>query len=72
MRILIEIPKEFEGDYRQDRFKEFFERVLEDIKTHMDSDIEACGLYEKETAEMFINAFSDSQRIDHREREFET
>ena len=63
----MEIPKEFEEDYRKDRFKDFFERVLADIDFGG-----ACGLYEKETAEMFINAFSDSQRIDHREREFET
>ena len=31
MRIQMEVPKEFEEDYRKDRFKDFFERVLADI-----------------------------------------
>lgn len=31
MKIIIEIPKEFECDYNDDRFEEFFERVKCDI-----------------------------------------
>lgn len=56
MRIDIEIPKEFEGDYNKDRFDEFFCRVLSDI-----SDGTTCGRYERETAEMFIKAFAESK-----------
>ena len=56
MRIEIEIPKEFEGDYSKDRFDEFFCRVLSDI-----SDGTTCGRYERETAEMFLKAFSESK-----------
>lgn len=56
MRIEIEIPKEFEGDYNKDKFDEFFCRVLSDI-----SDGTTCGRYERETAEMFIKAFVESK-----------
>lgn len=56
MRIEIEIPVEFESDYRGDKFKDFFSRVLCDIK-----DGTLCGNYEKETVEMFIKAFEESK-----------
>ena len=57
MRIEIEIPKEFEGDYDADRFKNFFNRVLTDI-IFFDG---LCGNYEKETAEMLQKAFVKSK-----------
>lgn len=57
MRIEIEIPKEFENDYNADRFNDFFGRVLSDIKYHDG----ACGLFECETAQMFIKAFKESK-----------
>lgn len=56
MRIELEIPKEFEEDYANDKFKEFFSRVLCDIDRKG-----ACGLYEEEIAEMFIYAFDNSK-----------
>ena len=56
MRIEIEIPKEFEPDYVEDKFKDFFSRVLSDIKTG-----DLCGRYEREIVEMFINAFEESK-----------
>lgn len=52
MRIQIEIPEEFEEDYRKDRFRDFFERVRADIDYRG-----LCGNYERETAGMFIDAF---------------
>ena len=56
MRIEIEIPQEFEGDYIGDKFKDFFSRVLYDIKAGV-----MCGKYEREIAEMFIMAFEESK-----------
>ena len=56
MRIEIEIPKEFESDYKGDMFKDFFSRVLCDIENGT-----LCGNYEKETAEMFLKAFDESR-----------
>lgn len=57
MRIEIEIPKEFEADYTGDKFKDFFSRVLCDIKEGKC----LCGNYEIEIAEMFIKAFYESK-----------
>ena len=53
MKILIDIPKEFEADYNTDRFAEFFHRCLADMGR-------CCGNYEHETAEMMENAFAES------------
>lgn len=61
MKILIDIPKEFERDYDQDKSKEFFERVIADMTS---DDWLLCGLYEKEIAEMFIKAFENSKTYD--------
>lgn len=59
MRIIIDIPEEFESDYKGDMFKDFFSRVLCDIQ-----DGTLCGNYEKETAEMFLKAFDESIPVD--------
>ena len=55
MKLIIDIPKEFETDYKSDKFKDFFSRVLCDIDKGV-----LCGNYEKETAEMFLKAFDES------------
>ena len=55
MKLIIDIPKEFETDYKGDKFKDFFSRVLCDIGKGV-----LCGNYEKETAEMFLKAFDES------------
>jgi hypothetical protein len=57
MRIEIEIPKEFEGDYDADKFSDFFSRAMIDIETMQGM----CGRYEVETAEMFRKAFAESK-----------
>ena len=57
MKILIDIPKEFEVDYNTDRFAEFFHRCLADMDT-------CCGNYEQETAEMMEKAFTESKIYD--------
>ena len=57
MKVLIDIPEEFATDYTADKFKEFFERVIADMDT-------LCGTYEKETADMFIEAFENSKPYD--------
>ena len=59
MKITIEIPEEFEIDYKTDKFKDFFQRVLADMKDYS----VVCGNYEKETAEMFLKAFKDSLEV---------
>lgn len=56
IKIIIEIPKEFESDYNTDKFKDFFSRVAADIDCNG-----LCGNYEKETAEMFVKAFENGK-----------
>jgi hypothetical protein len=56
MKLIIDIPKEFETDYNGDKFKDFFSRVLCDIEKGKC----LCGNHEIETAEMFLKAFDKS------------
>lgn len=56
MKVIIDIPSDFTGDYIADKFKDFFSRVIADIDCKG-----MCGNYEKEIAEMFLNAFDDSE-----------
>ena len=56
MKVVIDIPKDFTGDYIADKFKDFFSRIIADIDCKG-----MCGRYEKEIAEMFLKAFDDSE-----------
>ena len=56
MKVVINIPKDFTGDYIADKFKDFFSRVIADIDCKG-----MCGRYEEEIAEMFLKAFDDSE-----------
>ena len=55
MKIVIDIPKDFTGDYIVDKFKDFFSRVIADINCDG-----MCGNYEKEIAEMFLESFDNA------------
>ena len=62
MRIEIEIPKEFEKHFNNDKFKESFERIMADIKHSLENgDCLCAGRYEHETIEMLENAFENSK-----------
>lgn len=52
VKLTIDIPKGYERDFITDKFKDFFSRVIADI--NYDG---LCGNYEKEIAEMFLEAF---------------
>lgn len=52
MKLTIDIPKGYERDFITDKFKDFFSRVIADINCDG-----MCGNYEKEIAEMFLEAF---------------
>lgn len=56
MKVVIDIPNDFTGDYIVDKFKDFFSRVIADIDCKG-----MCGRYEKEIAKMFLKAFDDSE-----------
>ena len=53
MRLLIDIPKEFEQHFQADRFEDSLHRLRADV--HL-----MAGLYEQETAEMLIDAFKNA------------
>lgn len=57
MKVVIDIPKDYTGDYIADKFKDFFSRVITDIDGYKGMR----GRYEKEIAEMFLKAFDDSE-----------
>ena len=61
MKLIIDIPTEFEIDYKGDKFKDFFSRVLCDIEKGKC----LCGSYEIETTEMFLKAFDESVPMDN-------
>lgn len=52
------IDDSFENDFIEDRFKDFFDRVIADIKaSHFEG---LCGNYELETASFLREAFEKS------------
>ena len=63
MRIEIEIPKEFEKHFNEDKFKDSFERIMADIKHSLENgDCLCAGRYEHETIEMLQKAFENSRQ----------
>ena len=52
MKIIIDIPEEYERDFIGDKFGDFFSRVIADIDYNR-----LCGKHGKEIAEMFLEAF---------------
>lgn len=63
MRIEIEIPKEFEKHFNQDKFKDSLERIMADIKHSLENgDCLCAGRYEYETIGMLQKAFENSKQ----------
>lgn len=62
MRIEIDIPKEFEEHFKQDKFKNSFERIMVDIFHSLENgDCLCAGRYEYETIEMLEEALENSK-----------
>lgn len=66
MRIEIEIPKEFEEHFNQDKFKDSLKRIMADIEHFQHSSKNGywlcAGRYEYETIEMLQKAFENSKQ----------
>lgn len=58
MKLLIEIPKEFEEHFNNDRFKDSLKRIRTDIQYHGNP---LSGLYERELIEMLRNAMTKAE-----------
>lgn len=54
MKLEIEISKVIECDFEQDKFKDFFERVMADMNC-------LCGNYEREIAEELLKSFINAK-----------
>ena len=62
MKIEIEIPKEFEEQFKQDKFKNSLERIMIDIWNLLENKNCLCaGNYEYETIEMLGKALENSK-----------
>ena len=57
MKIVIEIPKEFEDHFKSDCFRDSLMRLITDAHC-------LAGNYEKETADMLIHSLENAQIID--------
>ena len=63
MRIEIEIPKEFEEHFKQDKFKDSLERIMADIFHSLEIGNCLCaGRYEYETIEMLEKTLENSRQ----------
>lgn len=60
IQLVIEIPEAFEEHFKQDRFRDSLERVLEDCK----HSAILSGNYEFETIEMLIKSFENGTPLD--------
>ena len=62
MRIEIDIPKEFEEHFNQDKFKDSLERIMADIWHSLENgDCLCTGRYKYETIEMLEKALENSK-----------
>lgn len=62
MRVTIDIPKEFEKHFNNDRFEDSLKRLKADAGECM------AGLYEIELCEMLIEAFKEAEVKEDEER----
>ena len=63
MKLVIEIPKEFECDWNRDKFYDCFERVFTDLGGMY----RVSGNYERETIKMLEKAFRDAKECEPEE-----
>ena len=60
MKIELEIPKEFEKEYKLEKFNEFFNRVLIDMRNEG-----LCEEHERKVVKMFIKSFKNSSIVSY-------
>lgn len=64
MKIVFDIPKEFEAHFKEDKFKDSLDRVRYDIKSIIGKGGGVSWNYELETIDMLIKAFEESKPIE--------
>lgn len=64
MNISIEIPKEFEEHFNNDKFEDSLERIRADIKFNLENElIQLSGRYEMELVQMLQNAMEKAEVV---------
>lgn len=64
MKLLIEIPKDFEEHFNNDKFKDSLERIRVDIKINLETEkTQFSGNYEMELAKMLRDAMSKAEVV---------
>lgn len=66
MKIVIDIPKDFEKHFNEDRFKDSLERIECDIQDDINEDHTipmVSGLWELELIDMLIEAFKNAESV---------
>lgn len=61
MKITIDIPKEFEQHFNEDKFKDSLLRLETDIRYDLRHDNTISGLYEIELLDMLVEAFEKAE-----------
>ena len=68
MKVLIEIPKEFEEHFNNDRFKDSLERIRVDIKFNLENETtQLSGNYEMELVQMLQNVMEKAEVVRQKE-----
>ena len=63
MRVVIDIPKEFEQHFNEDKFKDSLLRLKTDIRYDLRHDNTISGMYEIELLDMLVEAFEKAESI---------
>ena len=63
MFLTVNIPKEFEKHYGEDKFEDSLKRIITDVKDEIDRDFAVSWQYEVELLEMLLTAFKESATI---------
>lgn len=61
MKVVIDIPKEFEQHFNEDKFKDSLLRLKTDINYGLEHDETISGIYEIELLDMLITAFGNAK-----------
>lgn len=63
MKIIIDIPKEFEQHFNEDKFKDSLLRLRVDTNYGLEHDETISGIYEIELLNMLVKAFQSAEAV---------
>ena len=63
MKVMIDIPKDFEKHFNKDRVKDSLERTKNDVCYGIEHDETISGIYEIELLDMLVKAFEEAEAV---------